>query len=383
MWRGNGQGRYYSPRGLALNLFTAISSISCCRSACRLQGSIRNSLRWSTVLRKHIKLTLLPDFHVLSFHIRVLRYHLQMALCWRGKKQQKTNWDAACYQLTVPPPCRSDAGRCPAPIPQYGKAAPHTRSASRRQRAAHFRFAPYHDSSRSYWLTRVTQNVGASLSYTQAHSTQYILAARCARVESLSPCFRCWPSRGFEVCRALRMRPGTWTAVMGTTMSARGGVMSLVLLCLFVSPLAPGAAGSEAAGTVESPGGAGPGERFKIEGRAVVPGVKPQDWIAGARVLVDGEEHIGFLKWAPCGRGVALPGGPSVQRTAVPHPALARGRPQDGGGRGAPQSLPRPALRPRDPVGGSCLRLRAFGLLGISAESPCRWWDFLTVPLKS
>lgn len=40
----------------------------------------------------------------------------------------------------------------------------------------------------------------------------------------------------------------------------------------------------------------GSGERFKIEGRAVVPGVKPQDWIAGARVLVDGEEHVGFLK---------------------------------------------------------------------------------------
>lgn len=83
---------------------------------------------------------------------------------------------------------------------------------------------------------------------------------------------------------------------MVTMVSARGGVVSLVLLCLFMSPLAPGAAGSEAAGTVEPPGGAGPGERFKIEGRAVVPGVKPQDWIAGARVLVDGEEHVGFLK---------------------------------------------------------------------------------------
>jgi hypothetical protein len=26
--------------------------------------------------------------------------------------------------------------------------------------------------------------------------------------------------------------------------------------------------------------------------------VKPQDWISAARVLVDGEEHVGFLKWA-------------------------------------------------------------------------------------
>lgn len=42
--------------------------------------------------------------------------------------------------------------------------------------------------------------------------------------------------------------------------------------------------------------GAGIGDRFKIEGRAVVPGVKPQDWISAARVLVDGEEHVGFLK---------------------------------------------------------------------------------------
>ncbi|XP_068109452.1 endoplasmic reticulum membrane protein complex subunit 7 [Hyperolius riggenbachi] len=38
------------------------------------------------------------------------------------------------------------------------------------------------------------------------------------------------------------------------------------------------------------------GERYKVEGRAVVPGVRPQDWVSGARVLVDGEEHIGFLR---------------------------------------------------------------------------------------
>ncbi|KAJ8356252.1 hypothetical protein SKAU_G00190460 [Synaphobranchus kaupii] len=38
------------------------------------------------------------------------------------------------------------------------------------------------------------------------------------------------------------------------------------------------------------------GEGFKIEGRAIVPGVRPQDWISTARVLVEGEEHIGFLR---------------------------------------------------------------------------------------
>uniref|UniRef100_F7AME9 Apoptosis and caspase activation inhibitor n=1 Tax=Equus caballus TaxID=9796 RepID=F7AME9_HORSE len=50
--------------------------------------------------------------------------------------------------------------------------------------------------------------------------------------------------------------------------------------------------------TAEGSGGSGVGigDRFKIEGRAVVPGVKPQDWISAARVLVDGEEHVGFLK---------------------------------------------------------------------------------------
>ncbi|NWX41453.1 EMC7 protein, partial [Steatornis caripensis] len=79
-------------------------------------------------------------------------------------------------------------------------------------------------------------------------------------------------------------------------MAARRIAAWLALLWVFASPLPGGARGSEAAGAAESPGGAGPGERFKIEGRAVVPGVKPQDWIAGARVLVDGEEHVGFLK---------------------------------------------------------------------------------------
>lgn len=38
------------------------------------------------------------------------------------------------------------------------------------------------------------------------------------------------------------------------------------------------------------------GDRFKIEGRAVVPGVKTQDWISTARILVEGGEYVGFLK---------------------------------------------------------------------------------------
>lgn len=38
------------------------------------------------------------------------------------------------------------------------------------------------------------------------------------------------------------------------------------------------------------------GDRFRVEGRAVVPGLKTHDWVSAARVLVDGEEYVGFLK---------------------------------------------------------------------------------------
>ncbi|XP_068564519.1 endoplasmic reticulum membrane protein complex subunit 7 [Cebidichthys violaceus] len=38
------------------------------------------------------------------------------------------------------------------------------------------------------------------------------------------------------------------------------------------------------------------GDRFKIEGRAIVPGVKTQDWVSTARVLVEGEEYVGFVR---------------------------------------------------------------------------------------
>ncbi|XP_060772110.1 ER membrane protein complex subunit 7 [Neoarius graeffei] len=42
--------------------------------------------------------------------------------------------------------------------------------------------------------------------------------------------------------------------------------------------------------------GAGNGDRFRIEGRAIVSGVKAQDWVSSARVLVEGGEYIGFLR---------------------------------------------------------------------------------------
>ncbi|XP_043088401.1 ER membrane protein complex subunit 7-like [Puntigrus tetrazona] len=36
--------------------------------------------------------------------------------------------------------------------------------------------------------------------------------------------------------------------------------------------------------------------RVRVSGRALVPGVRAQDWISGARVLLDGGEHVGFLR---------------------------------------------------------------------------------------
>lgn len=36
--------------------------------------------------------------------------------------------------------------------------------------------------------------------------------------------------------------------------------------------------------------------RFQVLGRAVVPGVRTHDWISSARVLLDGDKHVGFLR---------------------------------------------------------------------------------------
>lgn len=40
----------------------------------------------------------------------------------------------------------------------------------------------------------------------------------------------------------------------------------------------------------------GNGDRFKIEGRAIVPNAKTQEWVSSSRVLVEGEEYVGFLR---------------------------------------------------------------------------------------
>ncbi|KAG8514565.1 ER membrane protein complex subunit 7 [Galemys pyrenaicus] len=79
--------------------------------------------------------------------------------------------------------------------------------------------------------------------------------------------------------------------------AALWGVFPFLLLLLLLSG---DAQSSEVPGsTAEGSGGSGVsiGDRFKIEGRAVVPGVKPQDWISSARVLVDGEEHVEKTKY--------------------------------------------------------------------------------------
>ncbi|XP_035115822.2 endoplasmic reticulum membrane protein complex subunit 7 isoform X2 [Callithrix jacchus] len=76
--------------------------------------------------------------------------------------------------------------------------------------------------------------------------------------------------------------------------AALWGFFPVLLLLLSGDVQSSEVPGAAAEGSVGS--GVGIGDRFKIEGRAVVPGVKPQDWISAARVLVDGEEHVGFLK---------------------------------------------------------------------------------------
>ncbi|XP_066539712.1 endoplasmic reticulum membrane protein complex subunit 7-like isoform X2 [Hoplias malabaricus] len=37
-------------------------------------------------------------------------------------------------------------------------------------------------------------------------------------------------------------------------------------------------------------------DKFQIEGRAVVYGVRTEDWVPSSLVLVDGEEHVGFIR---------------------------------------------------------------------------------------
>lgn len=80
-------------------------------------------------------------------------------------------------------------------------------------------------------------------------------------------------------------------AVMAATLWGFFSALLLILAGDAQTSEVPGTSAEGSGGT-----GVGIGDRFKIEGRAVVPGVKPQDWISAARVLVDGEEHVGFLK---------------------------------------------------------------------------------------
>ncbi|KAG7461341.1 hypothetical protein MATL_G00209080 [Megalops atlanticus] len=60
------------------------------------------------------------------------------------------------------------------------------------------------------------------------------------------------------------------------------------------------------------------GDRFKIEGRAIVPNVKAQDWISTARVLVEGEEHVGFLRTDGCFAVNDVPPGSYVVEVVSP-----------------------------------------------------------------
>lgn len=38
-------------------------------------------------------------------------------------------------------------------------------------------------------------------------------------------------------------------------------------------------------------------EKFRIDGRALVYGVRTEDWTPFAHVLLDGQEHVGFVRF--------------------------------------------------------------------------------------
>lgn len=72
---------------------------------------------------------------------------------------------------------------------------------------------------------------------------------------------------------------------------------AVVTVALCFTDMETGPAGGAAAGvTFLSTQNNNNGDRFKIEGRAIVPGVKTQDWVSAARILVEGEEYVGFVR---------------------------------------------------------------------------------------
>ncbi|XP_032803492.2 endoplasmic reticulum membrane protein complex subunit 7 [Petromyzon marinus] len=78
--------------------------------------------------------------------------------------------------------------------------------------------------------------------------------------------------------------------------------MAVLVSTLLVVLLAGGAASASSSSSVSSSSFSyleaedANGERFKIEGRVSVPGFKMQEWISGARVLVEGGEYVGLLR---------------------------------------------------------------------------------------
>ena len=39
-------------------------------------------------------------------------------------------------------------------------------------------------------------------------------------------------------------------------------------------------------------------QRYQIDGKVVIPSNVDQDWVSTTRVLVDGGQYFGFLRWA-------------------------------------------------------------------------------------
>lgn len=79
-------------------------------------------------------------------------------------------------------------------------------------------------------------------------------------------------------------------------------ILTILVVVGRSSPLAPnlGAAASEVGIGAEdgvSFGGGG-GQRFLIEGKVSIPYTTDQDWVPTTRVVLDGGQYLGFLKYS-------------------------------------------------------------------------------------
>lgn len=89
---------------------------------------------------------------------------------------------------------------------------------------------------------------------------------------------------------------------MKTIVDSVGTILTILVVVGRPSPLAPlGAAASEVGAGVAEDGvsvGGGGGQRFLIEGKVSIPYTTDQDWVPTTRVVLDGGQYLGFLKYS-------------------------------------------------------------------------------------